>query len=204
MKRPSMLILIIVAAGVMAAGKVAAETANSLNLGMGGVVQTMPHCKADVYNLEFEHMIDTNFSIFGRASEVSYKFDDGNYLEKGRPKGIDIGARFYPEGGMKGFFIGGSVGHWTSDWTFTKDEGTLNEAHGRADSNSTRVNVDIGDRFPIGSSSVSVMPALNVGRFFSSTSCEYTAPASVVGTSCNQRSEVKYYFFLSLMAGIGF
>ncbi len=96
------------------------------------------------------------------------------------------------------------MGHWTSDWTFTKDEGTPNAMHGRGDTNSIRANVDIGDRLPIGSSNVSIMPALNVGRFFSSNSCEYTAPASLVGTSCSQRTEVKYYFFLAVTAGIAF
>jgi hypothetical protein len=64
--------------------------------------------------------------------------------------------------------------------------------------------VDLGGRFPIGSSPVSIMPALNVGKFFSSTSCDYTAPASRVGTSCSQESEVEYYFFLAVTVGIGF
>jgi outer membrane autotransporter protein len=142
--------------------------------------------------------------FLGRGSALDYKFDDGSYLEDGRSKGADIGARYYPAGGMKGFFIGGSLGYWTSDWSFTHDKGTSSEYTGRGDTHSIRANVDIGGRFPLGASSVSVIPALNVGRFFPSTTCEYTAPASRVGKPCDQKSEVTNYLFLSLMAGIAF
>jgi hypothetical protein len=105
---------------------------------------------------------------------------------------------------MKGFFIGGTLGYWTADWTFTHNKGRSDEFLGKGNSDSIRANVDIGGRFPIGSSPVSIMPALNVGKFFSSTSCEYTAPASQVGTSCSQESEVEYYLFLAVTAGIRF
>jgi len=206
MKRPWVAVLFVaaLAAGVMTPGTVFAEPANSINLGIGGVVQTMPHCKATVYLVEYEHMLGPKIAILGRGSEVDYKFDDGKYLEEGRPRGVDVGARFYPAGGMKGFFIGGTVGYWTADWTFTDNKGRSDELQGKGVSDSIRANVDIGGRFPIGSSSVSIMPALNIGKFFSSTSCEYTAPASRVGTSCSQNSEVEYYIFLAVTAGIRF
>ena len=206
MNRPLVVVLFVaaVAAGVMTPGTVFAEPANSVNLGIGGVVQTMPHCKSTVYIVEYEHMLDSKIAILGRGSEVDYKFDDGSYLEKGRPRGLDIGARFYPAGGMKGFFIGGTLGYWTSDWTFTHAKGTSGEYLGKGNTDSIRANVDIGGRFPIASSPVSIMPALNIGKFFSSTSCEYTAPASRVGTSCSQKTEVDYYLFLSVTAGIAF
>jgi hypothetical protein len=206
MKRPLVVVLFIaaVAAVALTPGTVFGEPANSVNLGIGGIVQTMPHCRATVYIVEYEHMLGSKIAVLGRGSEVDYKFDDGAYNEKGRPRGLDLGARFYPAGGMHGFFVGGTVGYWTSDWTFTHDKGTSGEYQGKGNSDSVRANVDIGGRFPIGSSSISIMPALNVGKFFSSTSCEYTAPASRVGTSCSQKSEVKYYLFLSVTAGIAF
>jgi hypothetical protein len=181
-----------------------ANSMNSINLGIGGVVQTMPHCKADVFIAEYERMFGSKIALLGRISEVDYRFDDGKYLEEGRPKGVDIGARWYPAGGMKGFFIGGAVGYWMSDWTFTDFKGQPNEVQGRGDSDSIRVSLDIGGRFPIGSSSFSIIPALNVGRFFPSTTCEYTSPASKVGTSCSQRTEVENYLVLSVLAGIKF
>ncbi len=206
MKRPLAIVLLVaaVATGAMTPGTLFAEPENSINFGIGGVIKTMPHCKATVYILEYEHMLGSKIAFLGRASEVVYKSDDSVLLEEGRPKGADIGARYYPSGGMQGLFIGGTLGYWSSDWTFTQNKGRSDEFRGTGDTDSLRANVDIGARFPIGSSSVSIMPALNIGKFFSSTSCEYTAPASRVGTSCNQDTEVEYYLFLALTVGIGF
>jgi hypothetical protein len=206
MKRPLIVVLFVaaVAAGMMTPGAVLAEPVNSVNIGMGGVIQTMPHCNAKLYIVEYERMLGSTIAVLGRGSEVDYKFDDGKYREQGRPRGVDIGARYYPAGGMNGFFIGGTLGYWTSDWTFTDNKGRSNEFQGKGKNDSVRANVDIGGRFPIGSSSVSIMPALNIGKFFSSTSCDYTAPASRVGTSCDQKSEVEYYMFLAVTAGIAF
>ncbi len=206
MKRPLSVVLFVaaVAAGLMTPGTLFAEPANSVNLGIGGVVQTMPHCKSIVFIVEYEHLLDSKIAVLGRVSEVNYKYDSGRYLEEGKPKGIDVGARFYPAGGMKGFFIGGTVGYWMSDWTFTHYKGGSNEWQGKGDTDSIRANVDIGARFPIGSSSVSIMPALNIGRFFSSNSCEYTSPASRVGTSCSENPEVVNYLFLAVTAGMSF
>jgi hypothetical protein len=206
MKRPLMVVLFVaaVAAGAMTPGTVSAEPANSVNLGIGGVVQILPHCKANVAIVEYEHMLGPKIAVLGRGSGVDYKFDDGRYREVGRPRGVDLGARFYPAGGLKGFFLGGTLGYWMANWTFTQNKGMSDEFQGKGKTDSIRANVDIGARFPIGSSSVSIMPALNIGKFFSSTSCEYTAPASRVGTSCSQNTEVKYYAFLAVTAGIGF
>lgn len=207
MNRSCVLVLSIamIAAGAMLPGAVFSETANSVNLGFGGVPKLMKHCDADVYIVEYEHMLsDSKFTVLGRGSEVVYRFDDGIYREEGKPRGGDVGMRYYFSGGMKGYFIGGTVGYWTSDWTFTSDKGQPTEARGTGDSDSVRANVDIGGRFPVGSSSVSIVPALNIGKFFSSTSCEYTAPASRVGTPCSQDSEVKAYVFLAVTVGIGF
>lgn len=205
MKRSLAAVLFVaaVAAGVMTPGTVFAEPANSLNLGLGGVIQTMPHCRAKVYILEYEHMLGPTIAFLGRGSGVDYKFDDGKYLEEGRPRGVDVGARFYPDGGMQGFFIGGTLGYWMSDWTFTNYQHRPDEVSGKGTSDSVRANLDMGWRFPV-SSSLSVMPQMNVGRFFSNTSCDYTAPASRVGTSCSQDTEVKFYFFLAVTVGIGF
>lgn len=206
MKRPFLAVLFAaaVAAGAVTPGALFAEPANSLNLGIGGVVQTMPHCRADLAIIELEHMLDPRIAILGRGSALHYKYDDSAYLEEGRPMGVDVGARYYPAGGMKGFFIGGSLGYWTADWAFTHNLGTAKEYTGKGNTESLRANVDIGARFPISSSSVSIMPAMNFGRFFSSTSCEYTAPSSRAGASCSEKTEVEYYMFLAVTAGVVF
>jgi hypothetical protein len=205
MKRRLMVLLFIAAgAGALCAGPLCAEPEGSVDLGISGVVQSMPHCSSIGYLAEYERLLNSKFTVLGRASQVDYHFNDGSHIEDGRPRGLDLGARFYSRGNMQGFFIGGAVGYWMSHWTFTKDRGEATELHGKGTSESVRANVDIGGRFPIHNSSVSIMPALNFGKFFSSTSCEYTSPASRVGTSCNQKTEVEYYLFLAVTAGIAF
>jgi hypothetical protein len=206
MKRPlvHVLFIIVVAAGAMSAGTVFAGPANSVNLGVGAASHILPHCNATIYLVEYERAIGSKIAVLGRGSGVDYKFDDGNYREEGRPRGIDVGLRYYPAGGMKGFYIGGALGYWRADWTFTEDKGQSSESQGKGDFKAVRADVDIGGRFPIGSSPVSILPAAHFGKFFSSPSCEYTAPASRVGTSCSKDSEVTYYAFLAVTFGIGF
>ncbi len=181
-----------------------AEPENSVNFGADGLVQLMKNCRANVYIVEYERLIGQRISVLGRGTQVSYRFDDGQYREQGRPKGVDVGLRIYPAGSMKGFFVGGSLGYWMADWTFTSDRGSPGEAQGRGDTNSIRANVDMGVRVPIGSPALSIMPVLNFGRFFSSTSCEYTGPPSRVGAACSQDTEVQYYIYLAVMAGFAF
>ncbi len=181
----------------------AAETPeNSVNLGVG-MSNFLPHCKATIYMLEFEHLFTPKVSGLVRASQVHYTFDDSEHVEDGRPRGVDLGARYYPAGGMKGFYAGGSVGYWRAEWTFTHFKGTSAEFDGTGISKSLRANLDIGWRFLIGSS-VSITPSVNGGRYFSHKTCEYTAPASRVGTACTEESEVQNYAFIGVTAGFGF
>ena len=205
MKIPLAIILCIaiVAFGVMTPGTLFAEPANSVNFGIG-MSNFLPHCKATIYLVEYEHMLGSNISALGRISEVHYTFDDGEHVEDGRPKGADIGVRYYFSGGMKGFYLGGSLGYWRADWTFMHNKNLPDEFQGNGHSNSIRADVDIGARFPIGASSVSITPALNFGKYFSHRSCEFTAPASRVGTACNEDSEIVFYAFLAVTAGIAF
>lgn len=198
-------LFITTAAWVLIAGTVFAEPTNSVNLGIGTGTHVMPHCNAIILLAEYEHMLGPNVSILGRTSGLHYKFDDGSYVEDGKPRGLDVGARYYFEGqGMKGFFIGGALGYWRSKWTFTEDKGIASETQGNGESRSVRANIDIGDRIQIGSSAVSIMPAVHFGKFFSNTTCDYSAPASRVGTDCSRDSEVSYYAFVAVSVGIGF
>jgi hypothetical protein len=206
MKIPQMLVLfvVVVAAGALSPGTVFAEPENSVNLGVGAASHILPHCKATVFLLEYEHMLGPKLAVLGRGSGVNYKFDDGNYVERGRLRGADVGVRYYPSGGMKGLFIGGALGYWKSNWMFTDDKDKASETQGKGDFKAIRADVDIGWRFPIGSSSVSILPEAHFGKFFKSASCEYTAPASRVGTECSKDTEISYYAFLALSVGIGF
>ena len=208
MKRSLVLVLlfvVVVTAGVLSTEAVFAEPANSVDLGFGGLPELMPHCRANVYIVEYERMLGSKIAVLARGGEVNYRFNNGKYVEEGRPKGIDFGVRYYPAvNGMKGLFFSGTLGWWKWDWRFTDDKDTSFESRGNGDSKAVRADLDIGGRFPIGSSAVSIMPSLHLGKFFTSNSCEYTAPASRVGTSCSKDTEIGYYAFLAVSVGIGF
>lgn len=209
MKRSAMLALfmvVVAAAGVVSPGTVFGEPANSVNLSLGGVLRIIPHCDATVYSGEYERTLGPTISVLGRGSGVVYTFDDGTYREHGNPKGIDMGMRYYPAGGgMKGLYFGGALGYWKWDWTFTENKGRTSEKQGRGDSTAVRADVELGARFPIGSSSVAVMPALHIGKFFTSDSCEYDMPPNRAYSSCNRATEIRGgYVFLAVSVGVGF
>lgn len=175
---------------------------NSINLGAGGMVG--PNTTASAFFIEYERLLGSRIAVFGRGGSVSYTYDDGTYVEDGDPKGFDIGVRAYPmgRGGMKGFYVGGALGYWKTDWTFTDDKGYTYEKRGKGDSSSVRADIEVGGRFNLGTETVSIMPAFHIGHFFSSSnSCTYTYGAS--GT-CNKDSEVGLYGFFALSVGIAF
>ena len=203
MKNSTAQFLVLIIVGMFAPGASGAESADSINLGLGGL-NPMAHCSAKVLMLEYEHQLTSTTAFLGRASGVNYKYDNGHYLEDGRLRGMDVGARYYPAGGMQGFFIGGTLRYWKQDRTFTQDQSTPDQWQGKANHNSLRLNIDIGDRIPIEGTKVSIMPEVNVGKFSTSNSCEATAPASRIGTPCSQRPEVNYYIFVGVLAGLAF
>jgi hypothetical protein len=181
----------------------AAEAANSFNIGFGGL-NPMPHCEARVLILEYEHRLTPTLVILGRGSGVNYTDDDSDYLEDGRLRGLDLGARYYRTGQLRGLYVGASLGYWENDWTFIKNRNSTSPLHGDADSQATRLNIDLGYRFPIRDTNISIMPEVNIGKFFMSTSCDYTAPASQVGAACEQTSDVEGYLFAGVSVGVAF
>lgn len=180
-----------------------AECADSINLGYGGL-NPMPHCHATVYNIEYEHQLNQNTSILGRGSRVDYKDDDEIELEEGKLKGLDIGARYYSAGDLHGVFWGGSLGYWTDHWTSIGEKNRTDEWQNTARSKSLRVNADVGYRFPILETNISITPQVNFGKFFSSYTCEYTSPPSRISTPCSESSVVNYYLFVGAALGITF
>lgn len=195
--------LVLAIAGTLARGVSGAEPANSLNFGIGGP-NPMPHCEARIYTIEYEHRLTPTMVILGRGSGVNYTDDDSDYLEDGKLRGVDIGARYYRAGRMQGFYSGVSLGYWENDWTFIKNRNTTNPLEGEADSHSVRLNVDLGYRIQLRDTNISIMPEVNLGKFFTSTSCDYTAPASLVGTPCDQNSDVEGYLFAGVSLGVAF
>lgn len=195
--------LVLIVVGMVAPWASGAEPADSINLGLGGL-NPMPHCNATVYVIEYEHSLTPTTSILGRGSGVDYRFNNGNYLEDGRLRGLDVGARYYRAGGRQGFFMGASLGRWKGDWTFTQNQDSPAQWEGTAKSNSVRLNIEFGDRIPVEGTKVSIMPEANLGKFFSSRSCEATAPSSQIGKPCDQKSEVNAYLFFGVAVGFAF
>ncbi len=195
--------LVLIIVGTVTSGASGAELADSINLGLGGL-NPMAHCNATVYLIEYEHPLTPTTSILGRGSGVNYRYNNGNYREDGRLQGLDVGARYYLDGGMQGFFVGGSLGYWKGDWTFTQYQNSPSQWQGKANSNSVRLNIELGDRIPIQGTNISIMPEANLGKFFSSRSCEVTAPSAQAGTACSQKSEVNAYLFLGVTVGLAF
>lgn len=181
----------------------AAEGASSINLGVGGL-NPMPHCEATTYTIEYEKSFTPNISLLGRGTGVDYRSDDDDHLEDGKLRGIDLGIRYYYAGQMQGFYSGGSLGYWEEDWTFTQNRNDPVEWKGDANSDAVRLNVDLGYRYALPGSNISIMPEVNLGKFFSSSSCEYTSPPSQVGSKCDEESVVNYYIFAGINVAVAF
>lgn len=195
--------LVLVVSSTLAQSGTAAEPVNAINIGYGGL-NPMPHCDARVYTVEYEHLITPAMVILGRGSSVKYTSDSSDYLEDGTLRGVDIGARYYRAGRMQGLYTGVSLGYWENDWSFTKNRDAANRIQGEAISYAVRLNLNLGYRIPLHDSAISIMPEINLGTFFTSSSCDYTAPESMVGNSCKQNSEVDGYLFAGVTLGMAF
>jgi len=201
----AVLLVMLVAVCLVTPGTSFAGAKNSINLGAGGMVG--PDTTASAFFIEYERLLGSRVAVFARGGSVSYTYDDGWYVEDGDPKGFDIGVRAYPMGGgaMKGFYVGGAIGSWKTEWTFTDDKGMSYESRGKGDSSSIRADIEVGGRFNLGTETVSLMPAFHIGHFFGSDdTCTYTYPASLHGRSCGKESEVGIYGFFSLSVGVAF
>lgn len=179
------------------------EKLHSINAGIGGL-NPMPHCEATIYTLEYEQQTWPAIALLGRISGVDYTSDETNYVEEGTLQGVDLGMRYYPSTKKQGFYMGASAGYWTGDWEFEKNATKPIRQVGEADSRSVRVNFDLGYRYPIKGTTISVIPKVDLGKFFSSSSCDYTAPATQIGLDCDQESVVNGYIFASVLVGFEF
>ena len=161
---------------------------------------------ASAYFAEYERFVGSRISVLARGGRVSYEYDDDKYVEEGDPKGFDIGMRVYPMGGgMKGLYVGLSIGRWNTDWTFREHKGQPWETRGTGETTAVRVDAEVGGKLYIGSERVSLMPALHLGQFFGiNDSCSYTYPAGYVGTLCDKNSKFGFYGFYSLSVGFSF
>lgn len=177
---------------------------NSINIGGLGMVG--PDLSASVFLLEYEHHMGSGMSVFGRVGAFDYSYDDGWYREDGDGPGVDVGIRKYlGTNEMRGFYIGGTVGIWTTSWTFTdRNYSTFSKYYsGKGETTSFKIDFEVGGRLPLGSSPVSIIPSFHIGHFanIGSGSCTST---SVPGASCDNESDVGFYGVVGLSMGIAF
>jgi hypothetical protein len=184
-------------------GPVRAAQDNSINIGGLGVVG--PDLSASAFFVEYERHMGSGMAVFGRVGVLDYSFDDGWYKEDGDGPGFDVGIRKYMgSNSMKGFYLGGTLGIWKTSWTFTdKNYGPGSIYYsGKGDTTSLKVDLELGSRFPLGSSPVALMPSFHVGHYFTMDStCTST---SVPGADCGNEGEVGFYGVLGLSVGIAF
>lgn len=198
----------ITAAGLLAvfpATTFAETPQNSINLTVA-VLPKIGDVGATALMGEYERLISPRLSVFLRGSLLKYKWDDGTYVEDGKGTGFGPGVRFFPQGGgLKGLYVGGSVGLFKSKWDFIDDKGQSFESRGTGDSTSVQWGGELGYRFNLGSELISLTPALQAGSWIGgSNSCSYTAPPAKVGTSCAKESQLGFYVVGSVSLGIAF
>jgi hypothetical protein len=192
----------VAAASLLAAsgGALAQDVKNSINLIVGGV-PPIGYVKATVVMLEYERLITQKLSVFVRGSSLKYKYDDDEYEEEGDGRGFGGGVRFFPQGGLRGFYVGGAVSSFKSTWDWIDDKGTSSISRGDGESTSIQWGAEVGYRFNLGRH-VSLTPAFNAGSWLGGdTTCNKTSPTP--GT-CDKESQLGFYGAVSVALGIAF
>jgi hypothetical protein len=180
-------------------GALAQGVQNSVNLAVGGL-PPFGDTKGTIVMAEYERLLIPKLSVYGRFSALSYKFDDDVDEEEGDGRGLGIGVRFYPQDGMKGFYVGGGIGTYKSKWDWKDDKGKPFQTQGKGETTSVQWGGEVGYRFNLGSERVSLTPALNVGSWLGADDTCTTS----TGQTCTKESTVGFYAVISLALGIAF
>lgn len=192
----------LVAAGLLAAlpGGALAQMKNSINLGVG-FVPPLGDTTGTVALVEYERLITRTLSVYGRGSYLKYNFDDGTDEEDGKGTGVGVGVRFFPQGGMRGFYVGGGVGRYASKWDWKDNKGTASQTQGNGKTVSLQWGGEVGYRFSLGER-VSLTPAFNIGSWLgASDTCTQTTPPS---NNCSRDGELGFYAAVSVALGFAF
>jgi hypothetical protein len=189
------------AAGLLAALPAAAfaqSPKNSINLAVAAL-PGIGDLKATVVMLEYERLVTPRLSVYGRGSSLKYKFDDNTDVEDGKGTGLGLGVRFFPQGGLKGFYVGGGIGTFKSKWDWIDNKGP-GQTTGKGETTSIQWGGEVGYRFNLGSERVSLTPALNVGSWLGGDDkC-----TNANGTACTKESELGFYAVISVALGFAF
>ncbi len=146
---------------------------------------------------EYEMSLSDDFSFVGRVGYLNYEFDDDNFDEEGDGPGIEAGFRIYPRSNaIEGFFIGGVVGVWDTDWDWIDNKGRPSETRGSGSTLALHIGAEIGGKIPLGRR-VYLIPAVQIGNWSGlDDECE---PAG-----CDKETELGFYGAGSLGVGVVF
>jgi len=191
----------IAAAGLLATLPVTAfaqSPKNSINLAVGAL-PPIGDTKATIVMVEYERLVSPRLSVYGRGSSLKYKFDDDTDVEDGKGTGLGLGVRFFPQGGLKGFYVGGGIGTFKSKWDWSDNKG---QTRGKGETTSIQWGGEVGYRFNLGSERVSLTPALNFGSWLGGDDkCSQNFPTN---QSCSKESELGFYAAISVALGFAF
>lgn len=184
-------------------GTAAAAAAGNNAVNLGGAAAVGPDTSATLVFVEYERMLNDGLTILGRIGNLDYEYDDGDYLEEGDGPGFEVGVRIYPAGnGMKGFYFGGAVGLWFTEWDWIDDIGTLWQTSGYGESTALDLNINIGGKFPLGGSNFHIEPHALIGNFFGvDDECYYKTGGT--GT-CDLEAELGFYAVGAISIGASF
>jgi len=172
---------------------------NSVNLAVAAIPK-IGDLRASVVMAEYERLLGQKLTVYARGSSLKYKWDNDVYVEDGKGTGLGGGVRFFLQGGMKGFYVGGGLSYFKSKWDWTDDTGTAFQTAGKGETKSIQWGAEIGYRFNLGSKAVSLTPAINLGSWLGADDTCTNAN----GTTCSKESELGFYVVPSVALNIVF
>lgn len=175
-----------------------AEGQNSINLGLA-MVPPIGDTRGSAILVEYEHALGSRLALVGRGMRIGYLYDDASYEEDGAATGLGIGLRFFPAGGGRGIYFGGSLATFKSDWDWIDNKGTSYVSRGDGETKGLQWGGEVGYRIALGDK-LTLTPAVNIGSWLGADqSCRTST-----GRSCGEESSLGFYLAGSLVLGIGF
>ena len=112
-------------------------------------------------------MLNSRLSLGVLVGQVDYEYDDlPDYWEEGDGPGGQIDLRVYRSGrGLRGFYWGGGLGVWNTDYEWREDVGTGFETSGSGSSTDVELHFLIGGKIHFGDSGIFLDPSLKIGSW---------------------------------------
>jgi hypothetical protein len=119
---------------------------------------------------EFERRLNDKITIAARVGQIDYDVDydedGGTTNETGDGPGIECVFRLYPGQALKGFYFGGAVGFWNTDWEWKwKGSGSSTQT-GSGSSTALDINFTLGGKIYVAPDKVFIDPSFTIGNFF--------------------------------------